>query len=42
VLREWLGTRSTCWCAARHRLGKIERRIELLDGYLIAYLNSTR
>ena len=27
---------------ARHRLGKIDERIELLDGYLIAYLNLDR
>ena len=27
---------------ARHRLGKIDDRIELLDGYLIAYLNLDR
>ena len=29
-----------CWCAARSiRLKKIEHRLEVLDGYLIAYLN---
>ena len=32
------GTR--CWCAARnHRLAAIDRRIEVLDGYLLVYLN---
>ena len=29
-----------CCCAARnHRLAAIERRIEILDGYLLVYLN---
>ena len=27
---------------ARHRLGRIERRLEVLDGYLVAYLNLDR
>ena len=32
------GTR--CWCAASsHRLAAIERRLEVLDGYLLVYLN---
>ncbi len=29
-----------CWCAAHHfRLKQIEHRLEVLGGYLIAYLN---
>ena len=34
--RDVLGRRS------RHRLGRIERRLEVLDGYLVAYLNLDR
>ena len=35
--------RSTSCCAARqHRLDKIAARLELLDGYIIAYLNLDR
>ena len=42
--RRAAGTGSTtarrCWCArSQFRLEKIEHRLEVLDGYLIAYLN---
>ena len=34
---------SRCCCAAaEHRLGKIDDRLELLDGYIIAFLNLDR
>ena len=40
VLAQWLEHRKRCWCGARKfRLKKIEHRLEVLDGYLIAYLN---
>ena len=36
-------SRSRCWSAApQHRIGKIDDRLELLDGYLIAFLNLDR
>ena len=31
--------RTCCVRRSRHRLGEIERRLEILGGYLIAYLN---
>ena len=40
VLREWLDHRRDVLIRrSRHRLGEIERRLEILGGYLIAYLN---
>src|SRR5206468_1005773 len=43
VLREWLAFQIEVLLArANHRLAKIADRIELLDGYLIAYLNLDR
>ncbi|MBN9251748.1 MAG: DNA topoisomerase IV subunit A [Mesorhizobium sp.] len=40
VLQEWLDHRRDVLIRrSRHRLGEIERRLEILAGYLIAYLN---
>ena len=40
VLQEWLEHRRDVLIRrSRHRLGEIERRLEILGGYLIAYLN---
>jgi topoisomerase-4 subunit A len=40
VLREWLAHRHEVLVrGTRHRLAAIERRIEVLDGYLLVYLN---
>ena len=40
VLREWLDHRKDVLVRrSRHRLGEIERRLEILGGYLVAYLN---
>jgi topoisomerase-4 subunit A len=40
VLREWLDhRRQVLQRRSRHRLAEIERRLEILGGYLIAYLN---
>lgn len=40
ILRQWLDHRKeTLLRRTRHRLGKIEHRLEVLGGYLIAYLN---
>jgi topoisomerase-4 subunit A len=40
VLREWLDhRREVLQRRSRHRLAEIERRLEILSGYLIAYLN---
>ena len=40
VLREWLEHRKDVLVRrSRHRLAEIERRLEILAGYLIAYLN---
>ncbi len=40
ILNEWLGHRRDVLCRrSRHRLAKIERRLEILGGFLIAYLN---
>ncbi|RWF70830.1 MAG: DNA topoisomerase IV subunit A [Mesorhizobium sp.] len=40
VLKEWLDHRREVLIRrSRHRLGEIERRLEILAGYLIAYLN---
>lgn len=40
VLREWLDHRKEVLVRrSSHRLGKIEHRLEILAGYLIAYLN---
>jgi len=40
VIRAWLDHRHEVLVRrSRHRLAAIERRIEILDGYLIAYLN---
>ena len=40
VLQQWLEHRVEVLVRrSRHRLGKIEHRLEVLDGYLIAYLN---
>ncbi|MDQ6434490.1 DNA topoisomerase IV subunit A [Mesorhizobium sp. LHD-90] len=40
VLREWLEHRKEVLVRrSRHRLAEIERRLEILAGYLIAYLN---
>ena len=33
---------TSCCAAARHRLDKIAARLELVDGYIIAYLNLDR
>src|SRR5262245_12397682 len=39
-LREWLDhRRDVLLRRSKHRLGKIKHRLEILDGYLIAYLN---
>ncbi|HOV04562.1 MAG TPA: DNA topoisomerase IV subunit A [Kaistiaceae bacterium] len=40
VMREWLAhRREVLQRRSRHRLGKIIHRLEVLDGYLVAYLN---
>lgn len=40
VLNEWLAHRRDVLCRrSRYRLGQIDRRLEILGGYLIAYLN---
>ncbi len=40
VLREWLDHRKDVLVRrSRHRLGDIDKRLEILGGYLIAYLN---
>ncbi len=40
ALREWLEHRKDVLVRrSRHRLGEIERRLEILAGYLIAYIN---
>ncbi|TPW32080.1 DNA topoisomerase IV subunit A [Pararhizobium mangrovi] len=40
VLREWLDHRKdVLQRRSRHRLAQIERRLEILGGYLVAYLN---
>jgi topoisomerase-4 subunit A len=40
VLKEWLDHRRDVLIRrSRHRLGEIERRLEILAGYLVAYLN---
>jgi topoisomerase-4 subunit A len=40
VIRSWLDHRHEVLVRrSQHRLGVIERRLEILDGYLIAYLN---
>jgi len=40
ILNEWLAHRREVLCRrSRFRLAKIERRLEILGGYLIAYLN---
>ncbi len=40
VLREWLDhRREVLLRRSRHRLAEIERRLEILAGYLVAYLN---
>ena len=40
VLKQWLEhRRDVLQRRSRHRLAKIEHRLEVLDGYLIAYLN---
>jgi topoisomerase-4 subunit A len=40
VLKEWLDHRKEVLIRrSRHRLGEIEKRLEVLGGYLIAYLN---
>ena len=40
VLRQWLDHRQVVLVRrSKHRLEKIEHRLEVLDGYLIAYLN---
>ena len=40
VLREWLDHRKEVLLRrSRHRLGRIGRRLEVLGGYLVAYLN---
>ncbi len=40
VLQQWLEHRIEVLVRrSKHRLGKIEHRLEVLDGYLIAYLN---
>ncbi|TIX36875.1 MAG: DNA topoisomerase IV subunit A, partial [Mesorhizobium sp.] len=40
VLKEWLEHRRDVLIRrSKHRLGEIERRLEILAGYLIAYLN---
>lgn len=40
VLREWLDhRRDVLLRRSRHRLAEIEKRLEILSGYLIAYLN---
>ena len=40
VLRQWLAHRLEVLVRrSKHRLAKIEHRLEVLDGYLIAYLN---
>ncbi len=43
VLREWLDhRRDVLLRRSNHRLGKIENRLEVLGGYLVAYLNLDR
>ncbi|ALK08614.1 DNA topoisomerase IV subunit A [Blastochloris viridis] len=43
LLREWLGHRRTVLTRrSQHRLGEIVHRLEVLGGYLIAYLNLDR
>lgn len=40
ILNEWLAHRRDVLCRrSRHRLAKIERRLEILGGFLIAFLN---
>jgi len=40
VLKEWLDHRKEVLVRrSRHRLGEIEKRLEILGGYLVAYLN---
>ncbi len=40
VLKEWLEHRKEVLVRrSRHRLGEIDRRLEILGGYLVAYLN---
>ena len=40
MLQEWLDHRRDVLIRrSKHRLGEIERRLEILGGYLIAYLN---
>ena len=40
ILNEWLAHRRDVLCRrSRYRLGKIDRRLEILGGYLKAYLN---
>ena len=40
ALKEWLAHRREVLVRrSRHRLGKIQRRLEILDGYLIVFLN---
>ena len=40
ALQEWLAHRREVLVRrSRHRLGKIQRRLEILDGYLIVFLN---
>ena len=40
ALKEWLAHRREVLVRrSRHRLGKIQRRLEILEGYLIAFLN---
>jgi topoisomerase IV subunit A len=40
VLKEWLGHRKTVLIRRTHfRLGEISRRLEILSGYIIAFLN---
>ncbi len=40
ILNEWLAHRREVLCRrSRHRLAKIERRLEILGGFLVAYLN---
>ena len=43
ALREWLDhRRDVLLRRSRHRLGKIENRLEMLGGFLVAYLNLDR
>ena len=40
ILKEWLAFRkSTVKCRLQHRLERVERRLHILEGYLVAYLN---